>query len=86
MLSAVGNCRGCAQTDAMQATKEKFIKTTGGFRVGDTEQSFLARTKAINDLELRLKTSRLNEVEGIIEEIRKLKGLPPDEWDYKLHD
>ena len=64
----------------MSRTKDQFIEKTGGFRLGETEAQFHARTAEIERLETSLKTARTPEQrEKIQRELYKRRGIDFDE-------
>jgi hypothetical protein len=71
----------------MSRSKEQFIEETGGFRFGESEADFLARTRRIQELTKKLLSGVTSEqVENITEELRRLQGIASAEWDYEPHD
>ena len=68
----------------MGRSKDEFIEATGGFRIDELDPTF--RQYKIAALEKKLSEVPLTEVEGVMEQIRALKGLPSDEWDYEPND
>lgn len=69
----------------MSRTKEQFIEATGGSDITDPMTLSPEHGETIQRLEERLVSGKLSpdEVEKTLIQIRNLKGLPPDEWDYK---
>jgi hypothetical protein len=68
----------------MGRNKERFIKATGGLRLGDTPQSFKARVEKIEKLEALLRSGTLHvpdEVELVQRQICELKGENFDDPD-----
>lgn len=55
---------------------------TGGFQLGETPEAFSKRADLIHELTEELKTGKhsMEEVNALTEQIRKLKGLPPNEF------
>jgi hypothetical protein len=70
--------------EPMSRSKEQFIEATGGFRFGESEEDALKRFQAIHLLEKKLSSGlTLGQRDEVVEEMRRLKGLPPVEWDYE---
>lgn len=72
----------------MSRTGDQFIEATGGFNITDPSTFSPAHGLRIRKLEEELKSGKLspNEFDRVREQICRLKGLPPDEWDYEPAD
>lgn len=67
---------------AMSRSKEQFIEATGGYRLGlfsSQEQVEALRKKLLSGVPAK-------EREDILEEMRRLQGIPSPEWDYEPND
>jgi hypothetical protein len=71
----------------MGLSKEQFIEATGGFRLGESKPGFLARARKIETLRKKLLSGvPPQQREELLEEMRRLQGRPPVEWDYDPND
>ena len=85
VLPCVDTLVASCQTPAMGRTKEQFIEATGGFDITNPPTLSPEHGETIRRLEERLVSGKLSPegVERTLIQIRNLKGLPPDEWDYE---
>jgi len=71
----------------MSRLKEQVLDAIGGFRLDEVQTGSSPRIREIQALDNKLRSGvSLDEVENVIEQMRKLKGLPPDEFDYEARD
>jgi hypothetical protein len=72
---------------AMGKTKEQVIEAIGGFRLGESQTGSSPRIRRIETLNKKLRPGiPLDQVDGIVDEMRRLQGIPSVEWDYEPHD
>ncbi|MBO9168352.1 hypothetical protein [Rhizobium sp. L245/93] len=67
----------------MSRSKDDFIKSTGGFRFGESQDEFKSRVKEIGELENALKSGQvsLKDVESVQRRLCELKGINFDDDD-----
>ena len=71
----------------MGRSKEQCIDAFGGLEFGELEAGDSTRTRRIIELEKELRSGiPLEQVEAVVDQLRKLKGLPSDEFDYEPRD
>jgi hypothetical protein len=74
----------------MGKAKEQFIEAYGGFDIVNGEGPGVPspRIQAIDALNEKLRSGSvpLDQVEGIMDQLRKLQGIPDPEWDYEPND
>lgn len=72
---------------AMGKTKEQFIEAIGGYRLGESETGSSPRIQRIKALNKKIhSTKSSDQIDDIMDEIRKQQGIPSVEWDYEPHD
>jgi hypothetical protein len=71
----------------MGRSKEQFIDAFGGLEFGEIEAGGSPRIRRIIELEKKLRSGiPLEQVEVVVDQLRKLRGLPSDEFDYEARD
>jgi hypothetical protein len=71
----------------MGRSKEQFIDAFGGLEFGEIEAGGSPRIRRIIKLEKKLCSGiPLEQVEVVVDQLRKLQGLPSDEFDYDPRD
>jgi hypothetical protein len=71
----------------MGKTKEEVIEAIGGFRLGESETGSSPRIRRIETLNKKLRSGiPLDQVDGVVDEMRRLQGIPSVEWDYEPRD
>jgi hypothetical protein len=71
----------------MGRAKEQFIEAYDGFRLGEPTTGLSPRMRKIQTPNKKLLSGIPQaQVDGILDELRRLKGLPSVEWDYEPRD
>lgn len=79
------NRRASQKEEHMSHTGDEITKRYGGLRFGESQKDFHIRAKKIDKLEEQLQSNEVSEseIDSVMSELRRLKGILDPEWDYE---